>query len=233
MLIVIAATVIVALAMVMLAMNNLAASREVSKPETTAKPYAPRGGESDPERLKWYNLARLNNRTHRKLLVVDGRIGFTAGVGIAGLWTGHAQDPDHWRDSHYSVAGPAAAEMQAVFMDNWVKTTGKVLHGEDYFPAVPPVGNGAAQVFSSSPTGGSESMKLMYMLAVTAAKRSINLSSAYFVPDALSLDALVEAVKRGVKVRIITPGGHMDQETVRRASRARWGRAAGGRGGDL
>jgi cardiolipin synthase len=173
--------------------------------------------------LQWYNLARLNNRTHRKLLVVDGRIGFTGGVGIAGLWTGHAQDPDHWRDSHYSVEGPAAAEMQAVFMDNWVKTTGKVLHGEDYFPAVPPVGNGAAQVFSSSPTGGSESMKLMYMLAVTAAKRSINLSSAYFVPDALSRDALVEAMKRGVRVRIITPGGHMDQETVRRASRARWG----------
>jgi cardiolipin synthase len=154
---------------------------------------------------------------------VDGSIGFTGGVGIAGLWTGQAQDPEHWRDSHYSVEGPAAAEMQAVFMDNWVKTTGKVLHGESYFPAVPPAGNGAAQVFSSSPTGGSESMKLMYMLAITAAKRSINLSSAYFVPDSLSRDALVEAIKRGVKVRIITPGGHTDQETVRRASRARWG----------
>jgi cardiolipin synthase len=173
--------------------------------------------------LRWYNLARLNNRTHRKLLVVDGRIGFTGGVGIAGLWTGDAQDPDHWRDSHYSVEGPAASQMQAVFMDNWVKTTGKVLHGEDYFPAVASVGNGAAQVFSSSPTGGSESMKLMYMLAITAAKRSINLSSAYFVPDDLSRDALVDAVQRGVKVRIITPGEHTDQETVRRASRARWG----------
>ena len=173
--------------------------------------------------LRWYNLGRFNNRTHRKVLVVDGRIGFTGGVGIAGLWTGHAQDPDHWRDSHYSVEGPVATGMQAVFMDNWVKTTGKVLHGEDYFPAVQPVGNGAAQVFSSSPTGGSESMKLMYLLAITAAKRSINLSSAYFVPDTLSRDALVDAIKRGVKVRIITPGGHTDQETVRRASRARWG----------
>jgi cardiolipin synthase len=173
--------------------------------------------------LQWYNLRRFNNRTHRKVLVVDGRIGFTGGVGIAGLWTGHAQDPDHWRDSQYSVEGPVAREMQAVFMDNWVKTTGKVLHGEDYFPAVQPMGNGAAQVFSSSPTGGSESMKLMYLLAITAAKRSINLSSAYFVPDPLSRTALVDAIKRGVKVRIITPGSHMDQETVRRASRARWG----------
>jgi cardiolipin synthase A/B len=173
--------------------------------------------------LRWYNLARLNNRTHRKLLVVDGRIAFTGGVGIAGLWAGHAQDPEHWRDSHYSVEGPVATGMQAVFMDNWVKTTGKVLHGEDYFPAAPPVGDGAAQMFSSSPAGGSESMKLMYILAITAAKRSINLSSAYFVPDTLSRDALVDAIKRGVKVRIITPGGHMDQEIVRRASRARWG----------
>jgi cardiolipin synthase len=173
--------------------------------------------------LQWYNLRRFNNRTHRKVLVVDGRIGFTGGVGIAGLWTGHAQDPDHWRDSQYSVEGPVARGMQAVFMDNWVKTTGKVLHGEDYFPDVMPLGNGAAQVFSSSPTGGSESMKLMYLLAITAAKRSINLSSAYFVPDTIAQNALVDAIKRGVKVRIITPGPHMDQETVRRASRARWG----------
>ena len=173
--------------------------------------------------LRWYNLARLNNRTHRKVLIVDGRIGFTGGVGIAGLWTGNAQDPQHWRDSHYRVEGPAAAQMQAVFTDNWVKTSGKVLHGEDYFPHIPGVGDGAAQVFSSSPTGGSESMKLMYMLAITAASRSINLSSAYFVPDALSRDSLVEAMKRGVKVRIIMPGEHTDQETVRRASRARWG----------
>ncbi len=173
--------------------------------------------------LRWYNLARLNNRTHRKVLIVDGRIAFTGGVGIAGLWTGNAQDPGHWRDSHYRVEGPAAAQMQAVFTDNWVKTTGKVLHGDDYFPPISNVGDGAAQVFSSSPTGGSESMKLMYMLAITAATQSINLSSAYFVPDALSRDTLVEAIKRGVKVRIVMPGEHTDQETVRRASRARWG----------
>ena len=173
--------------------------------------------------LRWYNLGKLNNRTHRKLLIVDGRIGFTGGVGIAGLWTGHAQNPDHWRDSHYSVDGPAASSMQAVFMDNWIKTTGKVLHGEEYFPAVAAAGNGAAQVFSSSPSGGAESMKLMYMLAITAAKQSINLASAYFIPDALARDALVAAMKRGVKVRIVTPGAHTDQETVRRASRALWG----------
>jgi cardiolipin synthase A/B len=172
---------------------------------------------------KWYNLARMNNRTHRKVLVVDGRVGFTGGVGIADQWTGNAQDPQHWRDTHFRATGPVVAQMQAVFLDNWIKATGEVLHGQDYFPALGSAGTSAAQMFSSSPAGGSESMQLMYLLAITAARHSIHLSSAYFVPDDLTLRALVDALRRGVKVQIITPGEHMDAETVRRASRARWG----------
>jgi cardiolipin synthase len=172
---------------------------------------------------KWYNLARMNNRTHRKVLVIDGRIGFTGGVGIADQWTGNAQDPQHWRDTHFRATGPVVAQMQAVFLDNWIKSTGEVLHGEAYFPALPTTGTAAAQMFSSSPSGGSESMQLMYLFAITAAQHSIHLSSAYFVPDAVTLRTLTEAVKRGVKVQIIMPGPHMDAETVRRASRARWG----------
>ena len=171
----------------------------------------------------WYQLGRLNNRTHRKLLVVDGRIGFTGGVGIADQWSGHAQDPEHWRDSHYRVQGPVVAQMQAVFMDNWIKVSGDVLHGPAYFPALRPGGPGKAHVFSSSPSGGSESMRLMYLLAITAASRSIHLSTPYFVPDALTIKALTDAAKRGVTVQIITVGNHADSETVRRASRARWG----------
>jgi cardiolipin synthase len=173
--------------------------------------------------LHWYNLSKINNRTHRKILVVDGVAGFTGGVGIATEWTGHAQDPQHWRDTHFKVEGPVVAQMQAVFADNWVKATGVVLHGSDYFPAIAPAGTGAAQVFASSPSGGSESMQLMYLLIIAAAERSIDLASAYFVPDALSRDAIVDALKRGVRVRIITPGPHTDAETVRRASRALWG----------
>ena len=171
----------------------------------------------------WYHLHRMNNRTHRKLLVVDGKVGFTGGVGIADAWAGHAQDADHWRDTHFRAEGPVVAQMQAVFMDNWMKVTGEVLHGAQYFPALSKRGEGRAQMFSSSPEGGSESMRLMYMLAITAASRSIHLSSAYFVPDDLTLKALIAAAKRGVNVQIITPGEHMDAETVRRASRARWG----------
>ena len=172
---------------------------------------------------KWYDLTKMNNRTHRKLLIVDGRVGFTGGVGIAPAWTGNAQDAEHWRDSHFMVQGPVVAQMQAVFMDNWIKVAGDVLHGERYFPAIAAQGAGRAQMFSSSPTGGSESMHLMYLLSIAAATKSIDLSSAYFVPDDLTVGALVAAMKRGVRLRIITPGPIIDSQTVRAASRAAWG----------
>jgi len=171
----------------------------------------------------WSHLGRLNNRTHRKLLIVDGRIGFTGGVGVAPQWTGRAQDPDHWRDTHFEVEGPVVAQMQSVFIDNWIKVTGDVLHGPEYFPALAPAGPTLAQMFSSSPSGGSESMQLMYLLAVTAASRSIDLSAAYFVPDTLTLQALADALKRGVRLRIVVPGKHIDSDAVRGASRATWG----------
>ena len=172
--------------------------------------------------VSWYTLGRLNNRTHRKLLVVDGKVGFTGGVGIAPEWTGQAQDPEHWRDTHFRVEGPVVGQMQAVFLDNWIKVSGEVLHGDDYFPALAPAGGLSAQMFSSSPTGGSESMALMYQLAITSASRTIDLESAYFVPDELTRRALVAAMQRGVRVRIIVPGENIDSETSRSASRALW-----------
>ncbi|WP_168789801.1 cardiolipin synthase [Paraburkholderia aromaticivorans] len=171
----------------------------------------------------WTGLGRMNNRTHRKLLVIDGHIGFTGGVGIAPEWTGHAQNEKHWRDTHFRVAGPVVGHMQAVFMDNWVKATGNVLHGPGYFPDVEPMGDGLAHMFSSSPSGGSDDMQLMYLMAITAATHSIHLASAYFVPDKLTINAIVEAAKRGVKVQIIMPGKRIDTHTVREASRACWG----------
>jgi cardiolipin synthase len=173
--------------------------------------------------LRWHNLGRLNDRNHRKVLVVDGSIGFTGGVGIAEEWTGRAQDAAHWRDSHFRVQGPVVAQMQAVFLDSWMKATGHVLHGDDYFPQLSSAGDSHAQMFSSSPSGGSESMHLMYLLAITAAERSILLANAYFIPDKLTLRTLIDALERGVRVRIMTPGKHIDSAIVRRASRACWG----------
>jgi cardiolipin synthase len=172
---------------------------------------------------RWYTINRLNNRTHRKLLVVDGRIGFTGGVGIADKWSGHAQDAEHWRDTHYRIEGPAVAQMQAAFMDNWTKITGKVLHTTDYFPALVPAGKQYAQVFQSSIEGGAESMHLMYLLSIAAATKTIHLSMAYFAPDDPALDTLKAAIQRGVKVQIILPGPITDAQLVQDASRAKWG----------
>jgi cardiolipin synthase len=164
----------------------------------------------------------MNNRTHRKLLVVDGKIGFTGGVGIADIWQGHGQDPDHWRDTHFRLEGPAVAEMQAAFQDNWLKVQPRVLHGDGYFPSLDSVGEMRAQVFKSSYGEGSESTRLMYLMSIAAARKSILLAHAYFVPDSLAIDELVAARARGVRVEVIVPGKYIDSKIVRQASRSRW-----------
>ena len=172
--------------------------------------------------LRWYNVARTNNRTHRKLLIVDGRIGFTGGVGIADEWLGDARGPKEWRDSHYRIEGPAVAQMQAAFMDNWIETRSTVLDGPGYFPLIAGAGEMKAQVSHSSRNGGSESVRLMYLISIAASRHSIRLANSYFVPDGLSVDELVAARHRGVQVQIIVPGEFIDTEFVRHASRSRW-----------
>ena len=172
--------------------------------------------------LRWYTISRLNNRTHRKLLVVDGKIGFTGGVGIGVPWEGHAQDSDHWRDMHFRIDGPVVAQMQSAFNDNWIKETGEVLNGEDYFPDVAPAGSMDANMFMSSPVGGSESMHLMYLLILAAAEHAVDLEAAYFIPDELMMQVLLAARARGVKIRILMPGKNTDSGAVRLASKAGW-----------
>jgi len=173
--------------------------------------------------LRWYNIDRINHRTHRKLLVADGRVGFTGGVGVADHWLGNAQDAEHWRESHFKIEGPAVAQMQAAFMDNWTRATGVVLHGEDYFPALAPAGPALGQVVRSSPEDGNESTRIMYMLSLAAARRNIYLANSYFLPDDIAVETLVAAKKRGVDVQVIVPGPIIDTQITRRASRARWG----------
>ncbi|QOW23078.1 phospholipase D-like domain-containing protein [Novilysobacter avium] len=173
--------------------------------------------------LHWYSLTRMNNRTHRKLLVIDGRVGFTGGVGIADQWEGKAEDPDHWRDMHFRIEGPAVAQVQAAFNDNWIKTTGVVLSGPTYFPLLEPVGDMDAHMIIASPAGGSESMHLMYLMSIAAAQQSIDLAAAYFVPDELIIAALLAARERGVRIRVLLPGPHIDSASVRVSSRSTWG----------
>ncbi len=174
-------------------------------------------------RVRWYTLGHLNNRTHRKVLIIDGALGFTGGVGIADQWLGHAQDAAHWRDMHFRVAGPVVAQMQVAFLDNWIKTTGHVLHGADYFPEIEPRGAQAMQMFISSPDGGSDSMRLMYLTAITAAERQIDMEAAYFVPDRLMIREMIGARRRGVRIRLLVPGSHIDSKVVGIASKHEWG----------
>jgi cardiolipin synthase len=173
--------------------------------------------------LHWYNLDRVNNRDHRKLLVVDGRIGFVGGIGIADPFSGHAQDKDHWRDAQFRAEGPVVAEMQSVFLDNWLKTGGELLDEPRYFPPLDPAGSQVAHAFRSSPGGGFESLRIGFLLAIASATKSIRIANSYFVPNDIAVGMLVEARRRGVEVEIIVPGPILDAQIVRRASRANWG----------
>ena len=169
--------------------------------------------------LRWYTLSRVNHRTHRKLLVVDGTVGFTGGVGIADEWLGDADARDHWRETVVRIEGPVVTQMQFAFMDNWVKSRGELLTGLDYFPQVPPRGDCLTQVLKSSPSEGSSAAKLMYIVSIVSATRSIYISSAYFVPDKDTIRALEGAVRRGVDVRVIVPGEFTDVPIARQAGR--------------
>jgi cardiolipin synthase A/B len=170
---------------------------------------------------KPYAVRRLQYRTHRKLLIVDGTTGFTGGVGIAEEWTGNAQDPDHWRDTHVRVSGPVVRGLQGAFAENWLECTGDVLAGDRYLPHIEELEDGGPmQVMRSSATVGDSNAEALIYLAVAAAKRSIELTSAYFVPRPAFTQALVEAAERGVRMRILVPGSHIDKQFVRTAGRA-------------
>lgn len=173
--------------------------------------------------LVWYAPTRINHRDHRRLLIVDGRVGFTGGGGLADIWQGNADSPKHWRDSMYKLEGPAVAQMQAAFMDNWTKTAARVLDGDTYFPELKPAGDQYAQVFKSSPREGTEDVRLMYLLSIAAARKSIRLSASYYVPDDLTTREFLDAVRRGVQVEIIIPGAETDSAIVKHASRGKWG----------
>ena len=156
-------------------------------------------------------------------MVIDGKLGFTGGAGIADEWLGNADNRKHWRDCHYRVQGPVVGQLQAAFCDNWMQTTGRVLEGDNYFPKLDKFGDQLCQMFRSSSTGGSENMELLFLLSMAGAGHDIRMESAYFDPDALTRKRMWQAVQRGVKLQIIVPGANIDEKLVRTASRAHWG----------
>ena len=170
---------------------------------------------------KPYAIRRIANRTHRKVVVADGKVGLIGGVGIADEWTGNAHDSEHWRDTHVRVRGPVVRGLQGAFAENWLEATGQVLAGEDYLPRLEAITDaGAMQVMRSSAGVGDTDAEALFFLAISCAKKSLDLTSAYFVPRPAFIQALVEASGRGVEVRVIVPGRHMDKEVVRIAGRS-------------
>ncbi len=165
--------------------------------------------------IRWNKLRRLNNRTHRKSLIIDGRIGFTGGAGIADHWTGDAQDAQHWRDLQIRMEGPAVQPLQTGFAQNWLEATGELVTGHDFYPALVPVGKVALQTVMSSPETGASTVRVMYCLAISAACHSIEIANPYFVPDHLAIDLFRDAVKRGVRVRVMVAGARNDAVTAR------------------
>ena len=168
------------------------------------------------------NPFRANHRTHRKLLIIDGHIGFIGGVGIGDEWSGNAQSPEHWHDLHYRVSGPVVLQLQSAFLDNWLKVRREIVQGPAFFPKTSPAGTLQAAAFSSSPIRSKYSSELMYHLCIAGAQKSILIENPYFLPDKTLLNALCNAAQRGVKVQIMLPGKHIDQKNVQRASRKRW-----------
>lgn len=168
-------------------------------------------------------LRRANNRNHRRILVVDGRVGFTGGSGVSRKWMGDGRTEGHWRDTDVRVRGPVVEWMQAAFVENWMESTGEALGGDAYFPRPQPaVGSVAAQVVRSSPEGGSYAMYSTLVIALNAARESIRVTNPYFLLDETMTRVVLERVRRGVKVEVLVPGV-IDHAFVRQASRATWG----------
>lgn len=165
--------------------------------------------------IRWNKLRRLNNRTHRKSLIVDGRIGFTGGAGIADHWTGDAHDDKHWRDLQIRMEGPAVRPLQTGFAQNWLECTRELVTGPDFYPEPEPAGRLALQTVMSSPETGASAARVMYCLAISAAHQSIEIANPYFVPDHLAIDLFRDAVKRGVKVRVMVAGTSNDNWVAR------------------
>ncbi|HEX3532275.1 MAG TPA: phospholipase D-like domain-containing protein [Thermoanaerobaculia bacterium] len=173
--------------------------------------------------LGLWSLYDIGWRTHRKILVVDGTVSFTGGFCIADNWLGNARNPKEWRDMMVRATGPVSAQMQAIFSEDWTYTTGEILAGEKFYPRIAPAGKVEAQAIKVSRGDSSSLAEILYVVAIKSAERSIHIQNAYFVPDEQIRKVLIEAARRGVDVRIMVPGRHIDMPLVRMASRLHYG----------
>ena len=160
----------------------------------------------------------LNHRTHRRVLVVDGTLGFTGGVGFADPWRGDADSPEHWRDTQVRVEGPAVRGLQRAFQENWSEVTGEALVGDDFFPALAQAGSTSVAVVPSSPLAAMSGAGRVYAISLAAAAKEIWIANSYFLPDDATIGLLVAAVKRGVDVRVIVPSDEQNDVPATKAA---------------
>lgn len=173
--------------------------------------------------LQPFSIHKIGRRTHRKILVVDGRIAYTGGLGIDKHWLGNARNPEEWRDTQVRVEGPVAAQMQAIFGEDWTFTTGEILAGPAYYPRIEPAGSLLAQGVKASRGDATSLSKMLYYVAIECATRSIFIQNAYFLPDKQTREALAAAARRGVNVQVMVPGRNIDLPMVRQASWSHYG----------
>jgi cardiolipin synthase len=173
--------------------------------------------------VRLWTIHKIGKRTHRKILVVDGAVCYTGGLGIDARWLGDARNPEEWRDTMVEVTGPVTGQMQAIFGEDWTYTTGEILAGDKQYPRIPPAGDVQAQAIKVSRGDSSSLAKMLYYVAIQSAEKSIYIQNAYFVPDKQVREALVAAVKRGVDVQVMVPGKHIDIPLIRSASRGHYG----------
>jgi cardiolipin synthase len=173
--------------------------------------------------VRWYSIQESNYRNHRKILVVDGETAFTGGVGVADHWLGHAQDKEHWRDSQFRIQGPVVRYLEAVFYESLAQTLDRVKPeigaGTDGEPP-PPAGAASSIIVSSAPNGGSGGVKRLFLVSIAAAKRTLDITTPYFVVDDSTQWSLEQARRRGVRIRILVEGDRTDAKTVKWASRS-------------
>jgi cardiolipin synthase len=173
--------------------------------------------------IRLQSILKLPRRTHRKILVVDGTVSFTGGFCIADQWLGDARNPKEWRDMMVEATGPVSAQMQSIFSEDWTFTTGEILAGDKFYPRIDPAGEVAAQAIKVSRGDSSSLAAMLYYMAIQSAHRSIHIQNAYFVPSRQIREALIQAARRGVDVRIMVPGKHIDEPFVRMASQRHYG----------
>src|SRR6266550_921031 len=175
-----------------------------------------------PQVILPWKLLQYNYRNHRRILVIDGRVGFTGGYGISDTWLGDGRTPEHWRDTNVRVEGPAVKFLQAAFAESWLETTGTAIGGAGYFPRLEPVGKLPAQIVSSSPAGGSFQNYMLFLLSINSARKTILIANPYFIPDDVMTEALLKAVSRGVRVIVLVPG-KIDSQLTYTVSRGHYG----------